>query len=105
MLSNKLEHGSFGTSNQTGGPFENDTAWRNSFGSDADNVYSDYYPVLWLILVIVVAIYFLKRNTSTIVHEYAKEKDKEYKLLISNLERSIARIKHKIELKKLVEES
>lgn len=83
----------------------NNTAWRGSFGSEADDIYTDYYPILWLIFVIVIAIYFLKRNTSIIVKDYAKEKDKEYKLVISNLERSIARIKNKIELKKLVEES
>mmetsp|Transcript_18876 Transcript_18876/g.16722 ORF Transcript_18876/g.16722 Transcript_18876/m.16722 type:complete len:154 (+) Transcript_18876:443-904(+) len=107
QLTNKLKHSTYtkGTTTNQCGPFENDQSWRNSFGSDADNIYSSYYPVLWLILVIVISIYFLKRNTSKIVKEHSKDKDKEYKLLISNLERSIARIKNKIELKKMVEQT
>ena len=105
LLSENLKHGTYSNGTKQCGPFNNKTAWRDSFGTKADSIYNDYYPVLWLILVIVLAIYFLKRNTSVIVNEYAKEKDKEYKEAMNNLERSIARVKHKIELKKMVEEA
>lgn len=54
---------------------------------------------------ITITVYFLKRNTSTLIKEFAKEKDKEYKLIIHDLERSIARMKHKVELNKMVEQS
>jgi len=67
--------------------------------------YIKFYPILWLILVIMLTIYFIKRNTSTVVYNYSQERNKEYKLVISDLERSIARIKHKLELNKMVDQS
>lgn len=112
MISIAVSHGTYSSSTSCG-PFKDNTSWQQPLKSMASSntiskeiyYYIKWYPILWLILVIVITVYFLKRNTSTILHDYAKEKEKEFKLVISDLQRSIARIKHKIELNKMVEES
>lgn len=111
LLSTKLAHGTYSSSSTQCGPYANNTNWQYPFEEATDKYsvtkniyyYIKYYPLLWLILVVSVTVYFLKRNTSKIRYSFAKEKEKEYKLMIHDLERSIARIKHKIELNKMVE--
>lgn len=54
MLSEHLSHSTYNSGSNQCGPFENKKSWRDSFGDTADSVYSNYYSVLWLILVIVI---------------------------------------------------
>ena len=113
FMSRKLEHSNY--TNEGGGicgPFKNDENWQDPIQDISEKniifekvyTYAKYYPLQWLILIIVLLAYFLKGNTIKVLKEFSLEQAKEYKLTISDLERSIARMKHKIELKELVKQ-
>jgi hypothetical protein len=54
MVSGGVSHSTYNNGSNQCGPFEDDVAWRESFGSDAESVYNNYYSILWLILVVVI---------------------------------------------------
>lgn len=54
MLSDNLSHSTYNSGSDQCGPFKDNKSWRYTFGDTADSVYDSYYPVLWLILVIVI---------------------------------------------------
>jgi hypothetical protein len=62
-----------------------------------------FYPVLWLIASLLIALVFFKKNHVTLLRSYVKEKDNEYSLQITELQSSLERLKRKLEFNKLAQ--
>ena len=116
FMSQNLEHSNYNVNASTTaqcGPIDNGDNWEDPLedisekNSISEQIYKyvKFYPTMWFILIIAALKFYLKRNTIVVLKEFVKDQTKEYKLTISDLERSIARMKHKIELNKIVEQN
>ena len=116
FMSQNLAHSNYSVNASTTaqcGPIDNGDNWEDPLedisekNSISEQIYKyvKFYPTMWFILIIAALKFYLKRNTIVVLKEFVKDQTKEYKLTISDLERSIARMKHKIELNKIVEQN